>query len=138
MYHYRNNILLYQMYSNNDCTYTCTCTSIKFCMCMCTIVVQFTSPGPGYYDDHICTVVSTQLTKKAGSWIPQLERMVQSRGLCPFEKQVLLTLIGFVIQPNKVSEYTCTLYMHVYVHVHARMFYYTVQCHIIIILYNHT
>ena len=75
----------------------------------------------GYYDDHACTVVFTQLTKKAGSWIPRLERMVQSRGLCPFEKQVLLTLIGFVIQPNKVSEYvqyTCTsctcMYMYVY------------------------
>ena len=43
-----------------------------------------------------------QLTKKSGSWIPRLERMVQSRGLCPFEKKVLLTLIGFIIQPNKV------------------------------------
>ena len=28
--------------------------------------------------------------------------MVQSRSLCDFEKNVLLTLIGSVIQPNKV------------------------------------
>ena len=42
------------------------------------------------------------LTKQAGSWIPRLERMVQSRKLCDFEKNVLLTLIGSVIQPNKV------------------------------------
>ena len=34
--------------------------------------------------------------------VPRLERMVESRGLEPFEKNVLLTLIGFVIQPNKV------------------------------------
>lgn len=43
-----------------------------------------------------------QLTKKAGDWIPRLERMVISRGLCPFEKNVLITLIGYIIQPNKV------------------------------------
>ncbi|KAL5457433.1 hypothetical protein EMCRGX_G034692 [Ephydatia muelleri] len=43
------------------------------------------------------------LTKAAGSWIPRLERMVESRGLCMFEKNILLTLIGFVIQPNKAS-----------------------------------
>ena len=42
------------------------------------------------------------LTKQAGSWIPRLERMVVSRNLCDFEKNVLLTLIGSVIQPNKV------------------------------------
>ena len=79
-------------------------------MYMCTIVYM-------YCGDHACTctIVSTQLTKKAGSWIPRLERMVQSRGLCPFEKQVLLTLIGFVIQPNKVSEYTCVC-MHMYIY----------------------
>eukprot|EP00731_Ephydatia_muelleri_P032086 Em0023g593a len=40
------------------------------------------------------------LTKAAGSWIPRLERMVESRGLCMFEKNILLTLIGFVIQPS--------------------------------------
>ena len=69
--------------------------------------------------------MSIQLTKKAGSWIPRLERMVQSRGLCPFEKQVLLTLIGFVIQPNKVSEYVHPvfyMYMHVHVHVHVYVY----------------
>jgi hypothetical protein len=55
---------------------------------------------------HVRLCPPVQLTKKAGSWIPRLERMVQSRGLCPFEKQVLLTLIGFVIQPNKVNEDT--------------------------------
>lgn len=43
-----------------------------------------------------------QLTRKAGTWIPRLERMVASRGLCSFEKDVLITLIGFVIQPTKV------------------------------------
>ena len=84
----------------------------------------------GLGDDHIiCTVVSIQLTKKAGSWTPRLERMVQSRGLCPFEKQVLLTLIGFVIQPNKVSEYVLYMYnihvanvhhvFYMYMHVHV-------------------
>jgi hypothetical protein len=62
---------------------------------------------------HVRLCPPTQLTKKAGSWISRLERMVQSRGLCPFKKQVLLTLIGFVIQPNKVSEYTC-MYMYMY------------------------
>lgn len=44
------------------------------------------------------------LTKQAGSWMPRLERMVQSRNLCDFEKNVLLMLIGSVIQPNKVTE----------------------------------
>ena len=43
-----------------------------------------------------------QLTMKSGSWMPRLERMAKSRNLCTFEKNVLLTLIGFVIQPNKV------------------------------------
>ena len=31
--------------------------------------------------------------------------MVQSRKLCNFEKKVLLTLIGSVIQPNKFTSY---------------------------------
>ena len=88
-------------------------------------------------------IVYNQLTKKAGGWIPRLERMVQSRGLCQFEKQVLLTLIGFVIQPTMVrkcslwyfnrhciieplfSRYpqliSCSFYMHVHVHVHVHM-----------------
>ena len=35
--------------------------------------------------------------------MPRLERMVESRNLCEFEKSVLVTLIGSVIQPNKVS-----------------------------------
>ena len=49
------------------------------------------------------------LTKQVGSWIPRLERMVQSRNLCDFEKNVLLTLIGSVIQPNKVRVHlVCT------------------------------
>ncbi len=43
-----------------------------------------------------------QLTTKSGSWMPRLERMVKSRNLVQFEKNVLLSLIGFVIQPNKV------------------------------------
>ena len=43
------------------------------------------------------------LTKQSGSWIPRLERMVQSRNLCEFEKNVLLMLIGSVIQPTKVG-----------------------------------
>ena len=42
------------------------------------------------------------MTHQAGSWVPRLERMVTSRGLCSFEKNILITLIGFVIQPNKV------------------------------------
>jgi SpoVK/Ycf46/Vps4 family AAA+-type ATPase len=46
------------------------------------------------------------LTKQAGSWIPRLERMVSSRNLCEFEKKVLLTLIGNVIQPNKIMLYS--------------------------------
>lgn len=43
-----------------------------------------------------------QLTRQAGSWIPRLERMVTSRGLSDFEKSILLSLIGMIIQPNKV------------------------------------
>ena len=46
-----------------------------------------------------------QMTKQAGSWVPRLERMVQSRNLSDFEKSVLLTLIGSVIQPNKVHSW---------------------------------
>ena len=45
------------------------------------------------------------MTKQAGSWIPRLERMVQSRNLSDFEKSVILTLIGTVIQPNKVQSW---------------------------------
>ena len=71
----------------------------------------------------VCMMImwlSYQLTKKAGSWIPRLERMVQSRGLCPFEKQVLLTLIGFVIQPNKVIiTMTGIPLLHTPVHIHS-------------------
>ena len=49
-----------------------------------------------------------QLTKTAGSWVPRLERMVESRGLSGFEKNVILALIGSIIQPNKVhSMHTC-------------------------------
>jgi SpoVK/Ycf46/Vps4 family AAA+-type ATPase len=43
------------------------------------------------------------LTREAGSWMPRLERMATSRGLCLFEKNILLTLIGFIIQPNKIN-----------------------------------
>ena len=50
-----------------------------------------------------------QMTKQAGSWIPRLERMVQSRNLSNFEKSVLLTLIGSVIQPNKVHSWWDTV-----------------------------
>ncbi len=46
---------------------------------------------------------SDQLTRANGSWLPRLERMVESRKLCNFEKNVLLLLIGSVIQPNKVG-----------------------------------
>ena len=52
-----------------------------------------------------CMLVIVQLTRMAGDWIPRLERMVVSRGLCAFEKSVLITLIGFVIQPNKVRRH---------------------------------
>ena len=54
------------------------------------------------FEVNMCFHATCQLTRKAGDWIPRLERMVVSRGLCPFEKNVLITLIGFVIQPNKV------------------------------------
>ena len=65
-----------------------------------------------------------QLTKKAGNWTPRLERMVQSRGLCPFEKQVLLTLIGFVIQPNKVSAIIIIFMMMEYMYRYMYMYMY--------------
>ena len=49
-------------------------------------------------------LLSHQLTRLVpGGWIPRLERMVESRGLGSFEKNVLLSLIGSVIQPNKVG-----------------------------------
>ena len=35
--------------------------------------------------------------------MPRLERMVESRHLCSFEKNVLLALIGSIIQPNKFT-----------------------------------
>ncbi|KAI6657958.1 hypothetical protein LOD99_15675 [Oopsacas minuta] len=44
-----------------------------------------------------------ELTRQTGSWIPRLERLVISRGLCPFEKNLVLTLIGSIIQPNKIN-----------------------------------
>lgn len=47
---------------------------------------------------------SFQLTRSASSWVPRLERMVSLRGLSGFEKNVLLTLIGSVIQPTKVTD----------------------------------
>jgi hypothetical protein len=50
-----------------------------------------------------------QLTKAASSWIPRLERMVESRNLCAFEKNVLLALIGSVIQPNKFNAGEATI-----------------------------
>ena len=43
----------------------------------------------------------SQLTKAAGPWIPRLERLVESRDLCNFEKNVLLALIGATLQPDK-------------------------------------
>lgn len=54
----------------------------------------------------MCTVFSHQLTRQAGSWVPRLERMVESRNLSAFEKNVILALIGGVIQPNKVSPHS--------------------------------
>ncbi|XP_064405407.1 uncharacterized protein LOC135350521 [Halichondria panicea] len=45
------------------------------------------------------------LTRANGSWLPRLERMVESRKLCDFEKNVLLLLIGSVIQPNKFQNF---------------------------------
>ncbi|XP_019854420.1 PREDICTED: uncharacterized protein LOC105313451 [Amphimedon queenslandica] len=46
-----------------------------------------------------------QLTKQSGGTVPRLERMATLRGIAPFEKNVLLTLIGYVIQPNKIMPY---------------------------------
>ena len=57
----------------------------------------------------LVVVPCLQMTKQAGSWIPRLERMVQSRNLSNFEKSVLLTLIGGVIQPNKVHSWWDTV-----------------------------
>ncbi len=37
--------------------------------------------------------------------MPRLERMVESRKLCDFEKSVLLALIGSVIQPSKFTSH---------------------------------
>lgn len=47
-------------------------------------------------------IISLQLTKANGDWMPRLERMAASRKLCDFEKNVLLLLIGSVLQSNKV------------------------------------
>lgn len=44
-----------------------------------------------------------KLTRAAGDWLPRLERMVDSRKLCSFERSVLLALIGSIIQPNKFN-----------------------------------
>eukprot|EP00800_Vazella_pourtalesii_P010699 TRINITY_DN2610_c0_g4_i1.p1 TRINITY_DN2610_c0_g4~~TRINITY_DN2610_c0_g4_i1.p1 ORF type:complete len:970 (-),score=246.43 TRINITY_DN2610_c0_g4_i1:85-2994(-) len=44
-----------------------------------------------------------ELTRQSSSWIPRLERLVASRNLCPFEKNLVLTLIGSIIQPNKIN-----------------------------------
>ena len=46
-----------------------------------------------------------QLTRAAGSWIPRLERMVESRKLRDFEKNILLALLGSVIQPSKFRDF---------------------------------
>lgn len=45
------------------------------------------------------------ITRQAGSWVPRLERMIHSRNLSSFEKNILLLLIGAVIQPNKFQSY---------------------------------
>ena len=45
----------------------------------------------------------SQLTKEAGPWIPRLERMIESRNLSLFEKDVLLVLIGAILQPTRFS-----------------------------------
>ena len=44
-----------------------------------------------------------ELTRQSGTWVPRLERLVASRGLSSFEKNLLLTLIGSIIQPNKIN-----------------------------------
>ena len=59
------------------------------------------------------TYTCAQLTKEAGPWMPRMERMVQSRGLCEFEKKIVITLIGSVIQPNKVD-----LHVHIIIRKH--------------------
>ena len=43
-----------------------------------------------------------QITRQSTNWVPRLERMVQSRNLTTFEKNVILRLMAAVIQPNKV------------------------------------
>ena len=62
--------------------------------------------------------------------MPRLERMANSRGLCQFEKHILITLIGFVIQPNMVGTHTHTHtysnththHAHTLIRTHAHMF----------------
>jgi SpoVK/Ycf46/Vps4 family AAA+-type ATPase len=46
------------------------------------------------------------LTRQAGSWLPRLERLVAARGLDPFERNVLITLVGLRIsvEVQKVVE----------------------------------
>jgi len=51
-----------------------------------------------------------QITRQSGSWMPRLERMIQLRNLSTFEKNIILYLIGSVIQSNKVSS-TPILYL---------------------------
>ena len=75
------------------------------------------------------THLSLQLTRESGQWVPRLERMVTSRNLHPFEKNILLTLIGFVIQPNKVHVYTCTcMYVWTYYSHSVRNLYMYIHC----------
>lgn len=42
------------------------------------------------------------LTKAEGKWLPRLERMVQSRGLSVFERDVLIALVASVLVPNRM------------------------------------
>ena len=57
--------------------------------------------------------------------------MVTSRDLCPFEKNLLLTLIGFVIQPTKVSNRVDYVYVHTYVCMNVRTY-----VHYVVLLEN--
>ncbi|XP_065889621.1 uncharacterized protein [Dysidea avara] len=45
------------------------------------------------------------ITRQSANWVPRLERMVQSRHLTTFEKNIILLLIAAVIQPNKFQSY---------------------------------
>jgi SpoVK/Ycf46/Vps4 family AAA+-type ATPase len=45
-----------------------------------------------------------EMTRAGGGWLPRLERLVDTRGLVPFEKLVLITLVGAHISADIMQE----------------------------------